>query len=557
MHRLFRVAAALVAMVFALSGMRFAPSAEAAQQGPGVTSDTSYESPSFGYEIEWETGWEVQPDGDTSDESGDYLYLFSEDYGTAVSITSLPAQRTSPVEFLDNYRDYLEETYGDVTDGDFESADRNAPALLVTYEINSTEIDEYAQATEYDDALVLISVRTTGGLGIVAAAVVASEFTFDGGDMLPSFASSDATDDEETPTPEDDNGEEKTGRPVSRDDEDETPEADDSDGLEHYTAPTYDVTLAYDAEIWDESENEAADDNDGRDLLLLEGIDFPANLYLETYDTYTKASDCFDNALEEAVGDPTDAEPLEDRSGDPIEGSSRGVKYGAYLFETSSGAEQVAYVECQALPGGTGVFVITLITLEDSYDDAYDAVADIVDTVSFEDDEPEDTPEPEDDETPVSSNSAGDYESPTYGFAVEYSNDWEVVSEDSNQGVDQLVLGGPDSITLLVQGYEPNARDEPQDCVEAYADVFGTQVVNADVEVVTNTDTDEPIAGEDSFGYYGLYAYDGDSGTRALYIECGLSPDGDYMVLFASESPIESLETILDEVLPIIESVDF
>jgi hypothetical protein len=571
MHRLFRVTAALVAMFFVISGLRYAPSAAAAQQDPGVTSDTSYESPSFGYEIEWETGWEVQPDGASSDENGDNLSLFSEDYGTAVTITSVAGQGTTPDAFLDNYQGYLEDTYGDLTPSDFESADPDAPALLVTYEINGTAIDEYAQVIAYDDALVLTSVRTSEGLGIVAAAVVSSEFTFDGGNMLPSFGSTDEPDEDVTPTPEDDEtptpeDDDKGNRPVTRDDDDKTPEAQD-DGLEHYTAPTYGVTLGYDADVWDESQNESADDNDGRDLLLLEGVDFPANLYLETYDTYTKASDCFDNALEEAVGDPDAAEPLEDRRGDPIEGSSRGVKYGAFTFEASGGDTQVAYVECQALPEGAGVFVITLITLEDSYDDAYDALSDIVDTVSFEGGEQVETPEPEEtrepretpepEDTPdTPSNSAGDYESPSYGFSIEYGTDWEAGDETTNNGLDQFVLNGPDAITLLVRSFEAGSRETVQDCVEAEASTVG-DVLGVDLQQLTDTDSDEPIAGEDGFGYYALYGYEGESGTRLVYAECGQSTDGDYFVSFIAELPAESLETALDAVPEIINSVKY
>lgn len=567
MQRLFRVTAALVAIVFALTGLRYAPSAGAAQQQPGVTSDTSYESPSFGYEIEWEDGWEVQPDGATSDESGDYVYLFSDEYGTAVSVTSVVSQGTAPETFLENYRGYLEETYGELTDGDFESADRDAPALLVTYDIDGTTIDEYAQVTAYDNALLLTSVRTSGGLGLIAAAVVSTQFTLDGDSLLPSFGSSEDPDedvtpepeDDETPTPEDDDN--KTDRPVSRDDEEETPEVED-DGLEHYTAPTYGVTLAYDAAVWDESQNESADDNDGRDLLLLEGVDFPANLYLETYDTYTKASDCFDNALEEAVGDPDAAEPLEDRRGDAIEGSSRGVKFGAYTFETSSGDTQVAYVECRALPGGAGVFVMTLITLEDSYDDAYDALTDIADTVSLDGNEPADDPTPteEPEETPTPEDdrpsNSGDYESPTYGFTIEYGNDWDAGDETTNNGLDQLVLSGPDAITLLVRSFEAGPRDTVQDCVEVEAETVGS-VLEVELTAITNTDTDEPIAGEDGFGYYALYGYEDDSGTRLVYAECGQSPDGDYFVSFIAELPVDSLESALDVVPVIIETVEY
>jgi hypothetical protein len=490
------------------------------------------------------------------------LYLFSEEYGAAVSITAIASNGNTPDAALETYRGYLEETYGDLTDTDFETADPDYPAFVVTYDLNGSAIDDYVQTSIYEDALIVTSVRTSAGLGLIVAILASTGIQFDGENLLPSYTSAEEPTEDVTPTPEETEDDPKNDRPVSRD---ETPEV--PDGFEGYVSPTFGVSLAYDPELWDESENTAAEDSsNNRDLLLLESLDddVPANLYLETYDEVTKASDCFDTAVEESVGDVADAELLEDRNGDPIEGSERGLVYGAYSFETSNGDPLVAYIECRALPGGAGVFAITLITVEDAYDDAYDALTDILDTVSLDGEavEPDETPEPEETEEPeetpdTPSNDSGEYESPTYGFTIEYGRGWELDSDTSEDGLDQAVIYGPDGITLLVQGYEPtSSRHDAQDCVEGYAESYGT-AVEVEVIQVTNTETDEPIAGEDDFGYYSLYAYEVDGETRTLYIECGESPDGDYMVLFAAETSIDSVETILDEVLPIIESTKF
>lgn len=573
MQRLFRVTAAFVAGLMLMAGIQISPAA-AAQAAPGVTGPNSYESPTFGYEVEWADGWEAQADSTTTDDSGDTLYLFNEEIGAGVSITSLTADDRGADAYLDSYRGYLEETYGDLTDGNFESADPDAPAFIVTYALDSgTEIDNYVQITLYKSAVIITSVRTIAGLGLIAGALVTTDIQFEGDNLLPSFGTSG---EDVTPTPEDDNGNggNKTDRPVTRD---ETPEADETpvpdDGLEHYTAPTFGVTLAYDPEIWSEKDNLAADENKGRDLLLLESVErgIRANIYFETYDTATKASDCFDTAISESVGDLAEATPMEDSRGKPIEGSSRGVKYGAYSFETSSGDTVVAYVECRALPGGAGVFATTLITDEDSFDDALDATLDILDTVSLDGDSgnsnssssktgKEETPEA--DETPTEETTRGNngsdaaYESPTYGFTIDYSNDWDINDESSDKGVDQLVLNGPDGITLLVQGYRPG-RQDPQACTENYAASFG-DAVGSELNFATNSDTDEPFAGESEFGYYGLYIYENSNGdTRALYLECGFSPDEDYMVLFAAESSLDSLETLLNEVMPIVKTTNF
>jgi hypothetical protein len=565
MHRLFRVTAVFVAMFMLVSGLRFAPSASA-QQGAGITSETTYESPTFGFEVEWDENWAAQEDSTSTDESGDLLYLFSEEYGAAVSITAVANNGNTPDAALESYRGYLEENYGELTDTDFETADPDYPAFVVTYDLNGTAIDDYVQTSINGDALIVTSVRTSAGLGLIVAILASTAIQIDGENLLPSYASTEDPGEDVTPTEEateeateDDP---KNDRPVSRD---ETPEV--PDGFEGYVSPTFGVSLAYDPELWDESENTAAEDStNGRDLLLLESLDdnVPANLYLESYDSVTKASDCFDTAVEESVGDIDDAEVLEDRNGDPIEGSERGTKYGAYSFETSNGDPLVAYIECRAIPGGGGVFAVTLITTEDAYEDAFDALTDILDTVSLDGSaaEPDETPEPEETEEPeetpdTPSNNSGEYESPTYGYTFEYGRGWDLDSDTSEDGLDQVVLNGPDGITLLVQGYEPpSSRHDAQDCVEGYADSYGT-AVEVDVIQITDEETDEPIAGEDDFGYYGLYAYEIEGETRTLYVECGESPDGDYMVLYAAETAIESVDTILDEVLPIIESTSF
>lgn len=569
MQRLFRVTAAFVAGLMMLAGIQVAPAA-AAQDAPGLTGPTSYESPTFGYIVEWDKAWEAQADSTTSDNSGDVLYLFNEEIGAGVSITSLMADERGVDAYLDSYRTYLENTYGELTDGGFESADPDAPAFIVSYALESgTEIDNYVQVTMYQDAVIITSLRTVAGVALLAGALATVQIQFEGDNLFPSYGVSDDV----TPTPEDDdngNSGNKTDRPVTRD---ETPEADETpvpdDGLEHYTSPTYGVTLAYDPELWSEKDNLAADENKGRDLLLLDSAarGVRANIYFETYDSATKASDCFDTAISESVGNLAEATPVEDNRGKPIEGSSRGVKYGAYSFETSSGDTVVAYVECRALPGGAGVFATTLITDEDSWDDAFDATLDILDTVSLDGgsaDKPKEEDTPEADETPTEESTRGNnggsadnaYESPTYGFTIDYSSDWDINDEGSKNGVDQLVLDGPDGVTLLVQGYEPG-RQDPQACTENYASSFG-DAVESDLKVATNSDTDEPFAGESDFGYYGLYTYEGSNGTaRAVYLECGLSPDGSYMVLFAAESSLDALETLLNEVLPIVESTNF
>ena len=76
MHRLFRLAAVFTALFMVMGGLNFQPAAAAAQDG--LTGARSYESPKFGYVVEWTKDWEALEDFTTSGESIDSLRIYSE-----------------------------------------------------------------------------------------------------------------------------------------------------------------------------------------------------------------------------------------------------------------------------------------------------------------------------------------------------------------------------------------------------------------------------------------------------------------------------------------------
>ena len=568
MHRLFRSLAVLVTAFLLFAGLRVQPTMAQAQDN-GITGANSYESPTYGYTVEWQDSWRALEDQTAVSDTGDTLALFSDDFGARVDVYSFATNGRTPQDFAAAYLDFLTENNDNVEVQTDSSDSETAPAYLISYDLDaSNTIDDYFEVQQVDDALILVEVRGAQNMGLILAAAVSVDVTLNGDPLLASFATTEEPTPEPTeeateepteePTEEANTGNNKSGRTTTKD-----KQGQKSSNLETYESATFGSTFDYDPEIWTVSDDLTADDNDGRDSIILESEDIPARIYVENYDDYNgKAAACIDAASAEAVGDIDQADLLQDENGDDLEGSSRGKTWAAYAFESDSGDALAAYIECRALPGSVGVFVFTLITTEDAFEDAYNAGLDILDTVSLDgsaaDAPAEETPESTNkgDKKSDNGNSAnsGDYESPTYGYTLAIDTDNWTVTDESDT-TDFLTLEGPKGMEIKVQGAEAGSRDTPQNCVESYAAaysaLFGPALVQA-------TNDGEDIAGEDKFGYYSLYAFEDDNGdTNVLFVECGASPDGSTMVIFTGQGHVDDAQELIDFVGALITSINF
>ena len=63
--------------------------------------------------------------------------------------------------------------------------------------------------------------------------------------------------------------------------------------------------------------------------------------------------------------------------------TSNGGAWDAYAIESDAGYALAAFVECLSLPDTPGVLVFTLITLEDSFNDAYIAAIEVLDSIEL------------------------------------------------------------------------------------------------------------------------------------------------------------------------------
>jgi hypothetical protein len=340
----------LMVISFAFAGIRQGEAAIANVQDNGLTEGNSYVSPTFGYTIEWTDSWDPLPDATIVSDEGDVLGLTSIEHGTRVTVTSTPASATPSQAIADAYLQSLQASHEDLkliepTEND---AWKDAPAYLVTYDLEpGIPVDDYFEARGYGSAMILSDARIRHPSGSLLTNAIASELTLDGAPLFAYLGS--------------------------------------VEGTTTYESPTFGSTTSYDPGLWSVNEEKSAAENNGRDLIVLERSDLSARIYIENYEDYNgDANRCLDAASAEAVGDLDQADLMQDENGFDITGESNGGAWAAYAFESDSGDALAAFIECLSLPDTPGVLVFTLITLEDSFNEAYIAATEILDSIELQ-----------------------------------------------------------------------------------------------------------------------------------------------------------------------------
>jgi hypothetical protein len=442
---------------------------------------------------------------------------------------------------------------GIATDLESEEQDSSIPdagVMVYNYLIgdNQTAIEELAEFRPIDGAFIITSVKAAPGRSFLAATLVSVQITIDGDPIFPAIFGEGDQSSGDTNTNQGDNTDQG-------DDGNDTPVSGAGLNGNIYVSPNFGVALSFDENQWEVVEEAEAEDEEGRDVLTLDLIQPSARLWLESYGTITRASDCIESATLEATPNDIDFEVLEDADGELIEGSSRGVAWSAYTWEDEDGDARAAYVECRAIPGGVGVFVITLITALDDYEDAYDATAELLTSVNLEDGEPAvvfDTADSSSDDNNAdqgddSSDASGTtYESATWGFTLTVDEGtWEIVRERSRNDIDTLSLEADGDMFLEMTAFEMGRRDDAQSCAEDAVDAFDFEI-----------DVAEEDEGDANYTILGSYA-DDDDAEWSVVITCQEDPEGEYLVLFVGEAPIDAEDDLLDAMQPVVNSIEF
>ncbi|HEV2108800.1 MAG TPA: hypothetical protein VGR16_11100 [Thermomicrobiales bacterium] len=390
--------------------------------------------------------------------------------------------------------------------------------------------------------------------------------------------------DESAATPEDEA--EPTATPEEEDGPTATPDDDASDaqapdpeeGIEGntYTSPTYGYSIEWDEDVW-------APDFDlgrlpGRDTLVLAFEDMFGYVYFEAYDAYDgDPEDCLEGSAAEVLenNDVDNIEPYEDEGGDIVEGEEDGVVFAAYTFQLGED-EAAAYFECRTLIEDEAVLAVSLIVPEEGFEEARAALEDLLATLDLDDvpgatttgDDETPTPEAspdEDGETPTPENgddSAGvdgnTYESPTYGFTLEWDEDrWEVDEASSEDGFDLLILTS-DASTVYVEAGE-GFEGDAEACVAAVEDEIADRDGVDDVELLEDDDGLIFEGDEDyAYAYYGftIERPSSRSGEYYEYVECSALDDGESVLRISQTALIDDAEEEIDALLELLDSVE-
>lgn len=399
--------ARLLLLVLALLAML--PASAIAQESP--FGDTTFTSPKYGTEIEWTDNWNVAEENSSIEVRRDVLALIESNGDDAVLI-ELQSQRTyrTGEEFITAAMQTYSRLPGfEIVD---DNTDQTPPSMSFLFDIEGfdepgaglIQSQPIAGATMVVIVLSLLETLddvadqasdeiTVNGVPLLEALPVCGNATpeadesgeegsnssgektggFGGQDdgedagtesaatCVEIFQSSN-TDPRPTPTPED----EEEGRGTSFTDR-------------AWESPTFPgVTFSFDRTAWEVDEELDAESNNGRDGIVLFHVELPAYVVVEVYDGHNgRAGACIDSALAEASISPGSDEPISDADGNPINGSQQGRVWAAFAYELEldDGTENVGgYVECRALPGAAGVLVFTMISIIDSFEEAYDEI---------------------------------------------------------------------------------------------------------------------------------------------------------------------------------------
>lgn len=533
-----------------------AESDEAPDPNAGIDGNT-YESPTYGFSVEWdEDVW--TPNVDSRREADrDTLVLDLFELSGYVYVEAYEAYDGDPADCLAGASDELlddpdvddvepyEDDDGDVVEGE----DGGVAFAAYAFDFDGTAAAAYVECRTLveDEAVLAVSLVT-----------VDDDFEDGVGELADLLDTLDLGDADSTPTEEAD----ETATP----DEDETPTPDDDTaGVngDSYTSPTYGYTVEWDEDLWEVDEERTRSGD--RDVLVLDYTD-GGSLFIEGYEDYDgDPEECLTGSSDEILDLDTvdNVDPLEDDDGDLVEGEADGVVFAAYSVEIEN-TPAVAYFSCQVLVEDEAVLAFSLIVPEDDATEGLEALADVQASLELAGraDQRRETATPEDDETPTPDDSAGVngnvYESPSYGFTLEWDEDvWEVDEAASEDDVDLLVL--TDGVSTVTFAAAEAFDGDAEECVAAAEDDIADRRGVEDVEILE--DEDGPLVEGDEVYAYAYYGYtleqrNGDTEEMYEYVECSTLDDGQSVLRISQAASIADADEELDALEELLDGVE-
>lgn len=311
---------------------------------PGVDDDT-YESPTYGYTLDWDDrDWEVV-DATTDEDDGDTLVLTNEVstlYITGVATYDGDARECS-IDMGEVVADPdAFDTYPS------ESGDRDLDPEDYSYLVDCREL------VEDEAVLIIVHVFPADDLGdeLVEAQAVTDAISID----------------------------DESGGAGSSDDDDLAEAGVDGNA---YESPEWGYTIEWDDDIW-----EVRDATTSTSSNFLNLINDSSSLIISGIADLGDVDTCMETAIEFYSTDDgvEDWDVLEDEDGDPIERSTRRRAYGAFTYtgtdDSGDDVDFVNYIECRPLDDAAGILISHLTTLDD-FEDQSDLRDDLLDTLEI------------------------------------------------------------------------------------------------------------------------------------------------------------------------------
>jgi predicted metalloprotease len=164
----------------------------------------------------------------------------------------------------------------------------------------------------------------------------------------------------------------------------------------------------------------------------------------------------------------------------------------------------------------------------------------------------------EDDDEQSAESGEGFYESPSYGYTVEYDDSWEVEEDESQGGYDLLKLTSEGS-SFYLEGY-PGYDGDAESCVTSQVDNFEGQPSVDNFEIIEDEDG-EPIESYDADASSTLFGLeftsdDGDTNEFVIYLECRPLQEGSTVIVFTQFMSYDNYEDELGRKDQIVDTLD-
>ncbi len=432
----------IVAVAMLLGMMTLVP------QGAGAQADESagtYESPSFGYTLEWDADqWTVDGEAEADSNGGrDFLALSDTDGTTQFFAEGSEDSWSDTSDCVDTL---FPELNVDVADGELvddangdpfkvDEDNHSAAAYLIPVKLDSGKTQDLVLLVECwadpgSDLIVGFSSRSglidnygTDGYGLIQPIIASLPFANSQGDNATPVVRNDATpessanarsarpsasDAEASPEPSRSRRSGSSARPSASDEaspepsrshrssasarpsaNDGTPAAGGAGADENagtYESQTYGYTLAWKSGNWTvEADNETNPDYP-RDYLQLFNVDQTSVLYIEGTDgEWTDTDACVRSLLDEVkVNTRSDATVDDPETGDPYEVSENDRSAAAYTL-TQDGTDITVLADCRQDPGSDLIVGFTSISneVDDYFGVEYPAVEEILNSLEF------------------------------------------------------------------------------------------------------------------------------------------------------------------------------